>query len=195
MLKLRLITWIAVVVLAFGSAFATEVGLTSVVFPDGKSIDVPISGTQRAPAAQISAKVKHQNGQSTIDIAYKNLPPAVLFGGDIGFTVLEADTWTYDGVDWVEKFPLTNPSPRSRAPMTFASSRGSVVLFGGRVAIGAASDETWEWDGVNWNPAGVTMPPSARANAALCSDSQRGVIVLYGGELAAGLSDETWEGR
>ena len=58
-------------------------GLTSVLYPDGPQIAVPISGTQRAPAAQISAKVKHQSGQSAIEIQYAQLPPAVLFGGDI----------------------------------------------------------------------------------------------------------------
>ena len=83
MSRQRFVTWIAAIVLATGSVSAGEVGLTSVVFPDGKNVDLPISGTQRAPAAEISAKVKHQSGQSVIEIAYKNLPPAVLFGGDI----------------------------------------------------------------------------------------------------------------
>jgi outer membrane protein OmpA-like peptidoglycan-associated protein len=79
--KLCLI-WIATLI-AVGTASAGEVGLTAVLYPDGKAIAVPISGTQRAPAAEISASVKHEGGQSTITIPYKKLPPAVLFGGDI----------------------------------------------------------------------------------------------------------------
>jgi len=73
----------ATAVLAAGMASAGDVGLTSVLYPEGKSVDVPVSGTQRAPAAQVSAKVKHQSGQSAIEVQYSNLPPAVLFGGDI----------------------------------------------------------------------------------------------------------------
>lgn len=66
-----------------GSAFAGDVGLTSVLYPEGKKVDVPIAGTQRAPAAELSVNVRHQSGQSSIEIQYKKLQPAVLFGGDI----------------------------------------------------------------------------------------------------------------
>ena len=83
MLKKLPVFCIAAALLAVGTASAADVGLTSVLYPEGKNVDVPISGTQRAPAAQISAKVKHQSGQSTIEIQYAQLPPAVLFGGDI----------------------------------------------------------------------------------------------------------------
>ena len=69
--------------LAVGPAFAGEVGLTSTLYPEGKNVDVPLVGTQRAPAAELSMEVRHQSGQSSIEIQYKNLSPAVLFGGDI----------------------------------------------------------------------------------------------------------------
>lgn len=74
---------IAAAALAAGVAFAGDVGLTSVLYPEGKNVDVPMAGTQRAPAATLTAKVKLQSGQSSITIQYKDLPPAVLFGGDI----------------------------------------------------------------------------------------------------------------
>jgi outer membrane protein OmpA-like peptidoglycan-associated protein len=70
------------VLAAGGIASASEIGLTSVLYPEGKSIDVPIAGTQRAPAAELKAKVQHRSGQSTIEIQYKQLEPAVLFGED-----------------------------------------------------------------------------------------------------------------
>ena len=83
-MKMKLpVMLVAVVALAAGTAVAADVGLTSVLYPEGKNVAVPISGTQRAPAAQISAKVKHQSGQSAIELQYAQLPPAVLFGGDI----------------------------------------------------------------------------------------------------------------
>ena len=77
------VIWITIAVFGGGMTFASEIGLTSVLFPDGKNIDVPIAGTQRAPAAEVKAKVLRQAGQSTVEMQYKNLPPAVLFGGDI----------------------------------------------------------------------------------------------------------------
>ena len=66
-----------------GAASAGDVGLTSVLYPEGKRVDVPMAGTQRAPAAELTAKVRHQSGQSSIEIQYKQLQPAVLFGEDI----------------------------------------------------------------------------------------------------------------
>jgi outer membrane protein OmpA-like peptidoglycan-associated protein len=72
-----------VVAVSLKKALAGDVGLTSVLYPEGKGVDVPMAGTQRAPAATLTAKVKHQSGQSSITIQYKDLPPALLFGGDI----------------------------------------------------------------------------------------------------------------
>jgi outer membrane protein OmpA-like peptidoglycan-associated protein len=68
--------------LVCGTVSAAEIGLTSVLYPEGKKVDVPISGTQRAPASQLSAVVENRAGQSNIRIKYNGLQPAVLFGGD-----------------------------------------------------------------------------------------------------------------
>ncbi|HET6278624.1 MAG TPA: OmpA family protein [Candidatus Polarisedimenticolia bacterium] len=75
-------TFIAVLALAVGAAAAAEVGLTSILYPEGKVIKVPIAGTHRAPAAEMAAEVEHKSGQSSITMEYKSLVPAVLFGGD-----------------------------------------------------------------------------------------------------------------
>lgn len=83
MKKTLCLACVAVAVLAAGAAFAGDVGLTSVLYPEGKNVEVPLAGTQRAPGAELSMKVRHQSGQSSIEIHYKNLPPAVLFGEDI----------------------------------------------------------------------------------------------------------------
>ncbi len=71
------------VLLVGGTVSAAEIQLSSVLYPAKTSVDVPISGTPRAPAAELEAKVKNEAGQSTIVIEYKKMPPAVLFGGDI----------------------------------------------------------------------------------------------------------------
>ena len=77
-----LITLAVILVMVGGAASAADISLTSVFYPEGKTVKVPIAGTPRAPAAEISAEVRLQSGQSTITMPYKNLPPAVLFGGD-----------------------------------------------------------------------------------------------------------------
>ena len=82
-MKARILMTLAVILMmAGGAASAADISLTSVFYPEGKTIKVPIAGTPRAPAAEISAEVRLQSGQSTITMPYKNLSPAVLFGGD-----------------------------------------------------------------------------------------------------------------
>ena len=71
------------VMLGGGLTAAAEVGLTSVLYPENSQVKLPISGTQRAAAATISATVKYASGQSSITVDYKQLQPAILFGGDI----------------------------------------------------------------------------------------------------------------
>ena len=83
---------LVVILMTVGTASAAEIGLSSILYPEGKNVNVPIAGTQRAPAAQISAIVRHESGQSTIEIRFKKIEPAVLFGGDVVSYVVWAVT-------------------------------------------------------------------------------------------------------
>lgn len=83
MLKKLLVLFGVIVIVGGVNATAGDFGLTSVLYPEGDQIDLPISGTQRAPAAFLSASVRYRSGQTSITIEYKDLPPALLFGGDI----------------------------------------------------------------------------------------------------------------
>lgn len=69
---------------------AAEIELNSVIYPDGRTIDVAFAPTAAGPDAKIAASVSYKNGQGNIKLSYKNLQPAVLFSGDITTYVLWA---------------------------------------------------------------------------------------------------------
>ncbi|TMC02071.1 MAG: hypothetical protein E6J41_31205 [Chloroflexi bacterium] len=75
----------------------------------------------------------------------------VLFGG-LG----KNDTWTWDGITWIEQAPLQSPPVRSTTGlmpgMAYDAARGRVVLFGGAGDEPVLND-TWLWDGVGWTRA------------------------------------------
>jgi len=116
---------IAAAVLAVGAASAGDVGLTSVLYPEGKSVDVPMAGTQRAPAATLSAKVKHQTGQSSIQMQYKNLPPAVLFGGDIVSYVV----WVVGPDGTVENVGGIGNDDATKATASFSTAKRDFAMM------------------------------------------------------------------
>lgn len=114
----------------------------------------------------------------------------VLFGGtDAGG--LDAETWEWDGTDWVQKFPASSPGARNSMGMAFDSNRGKVVLFGGFDAVGRDA-ETWEYDGTNWTQLSPSSSPGARYGLGMSFDSSRKVTVLFGGNDGA-VDQETWE--
>ncbi len=78
-------------------ASAADVQLTSVLYPERKSIDVPFVVTEIGPAAaKVTAEVEFKNGQSQIEISYKEMQPAIMFAGDI--TTYSVWAITKDGV-------------------------------------------------------------------------------------------------
>jgi outer membrane protein OmpA-like peptidoglycan-associated protein len=79
--------------LAAGSAAAAEFNLAAVTFPDGRTIDVPMGRTNATPAAaKFEASVKFSDGQAKIEVSFKKMEPAILFGGDISSYVVWAVT-------------------------------------------------------------------------------------------------------
>ena len=118
------VTCLTVVLLAAGTVSAAEIGLTSVLYPEGKSIDIPLAGTHRAPAAVMKAQVRHRSGQSGIEIQFKNLPPAVLFGGDFVSYV----AWSVGPDSTVENLGgVANEKPQGTA--TFSTAKRDFALM------------------------------------------------------------------
>jgi outer membrane protein OmpA-like peptidoglycan-associated protein len=69
------------------------VTLNAVEFPERYGVDVPFAATDRAPTkAFLEASVKVREGQATIDLSFKRMAPALLFGGDVTSYVVWAVT-------------------------------------------------------------------------------------------------------
>ena len=71
-------------------AVAVEVDLRQVTLPERKGVDLQFSGTAQAPRAELTAEVKYREGQAEINLRFKDMKPAVLFGGDVTSYVLWA---------------------------------------------------------------------------------------------------------
>jgi uncharacterized protein (TIGR03437 family) len=106
----------------------------------------------------------------------------VLFGGLYGDLLNDAlaDTWLWDGSNWIEASPATSPPARSNHAMAYDSDQGEMVLFGGNVLSGNPTD-TWLWDGTNWTDAPPLVGPPARSGQTMAYDSAHDQVVMFGG--------------
>ena len=94
--------------------------------------------TNRPPARGLSAM--------TYDSARDQV---ILFGGlALGTSPTDlvlADTWVWDGTDWIQKSPPTSPQARYAHAMSMHTATSQVVLFGGYNLL----DDTWVWGSSN----------------------------------------------
>ncbi len=75
---------VMVTTLAVGPGMAAEeINLMSVLFPERVKTEVTFAPTKAAPAAEIQAAVTASKGQSRIELSFKGMKPAILFGGDV----------------------------------------------------------------------------------------------------------------
>jgi outer membrane protein OmpA-like peptidoglycan-associated protein len=66
------------------AGFAAEIELSSSLYPEKTTIDVPLAVTAIGPKTAIAeASVKFKDGQAQIEISFKNMQPAVMFAGNI----------------------------------------------------------------------------------------------------------------
>ncbi len=96
--------------------------------------------TQRIPATSPSARGWH-------GLAYDPTRGAtLLFGGNVAAnnSVL-SDTWEWDGTNWTQQSPSSNPGSRCQESMVYTPGNGSVLLFGGFSQQGEFLNDTWEW--------------------------------------------------
>lgn len=104
-----------------------------------------------------------------------------------------AETLEWDGTNWANVSPATQPPVRVGHAMTHDPGSGRVVMFGGEVPSGNVSffADTWEWDGAAWTPRSA-LGPSGRSGHGLAYDSARNDVVLFGGRDALGARADTW---
>jgi len=167
-------------IVLFGGTDGTSVDLNDTWEYDG------IDWTQRQPVNRPSPR---REARMAYDIARGSV---LLFGGGVGSTGLPvfADSWEWNGTDWMQHNPATSPPARWSHAMTHDLARGRIVLFGGSAAGNApALADTWTWNGTNWASVIAAPAPPANRLAGIAYDTTRDLVVVFGGILNGG---ETW---
>jgi len=96
-----------------------------------------------------------------------------------------ADTWEWDGSQWVQRTPATSPPPRwGGHAMAYDSLRGRVVLFGGSNGYNSYLGDTWVYSECGYasgsSPYGrLLFPPLCTGDAAGLTED-----VYDGGQVA-----------
>jgi len=75
-----------------GVGEAGDVVLQQVTFPERNQIEVSFARDPRAPEATVVAEVQYREGQANTDVKFRDMKPAILFGGDVTCYVLWAVT-------------------------------------------------------------------------------------------------------
>ena len=109
------------------------------------------SWTERSPANKPPPRGGH------VMAYHEALGRVFLFSGceNIGYVANHyfcdqplADMWSWDGVDWTQVFPATNPAPRFKPAISYDSTRKRLVMFGGASSATSATDpSTWTYGG------------------------------------------------
>ena len=137
--------------------------------------------TQKFPA--------HSPSPRTATLAYdETAKQVVLFGGWTGGFLFFDDTWTYNGVDWVQHQTMTTPPARADNALSFDPRLKRVVMFGG--LAGACEicgeprlNDTWVWGGVNWTQVQTPLTPAPSSGTSFSYDASVNGMLLFGGWL------------
>ena len=79
----RSLATVAAALLAALPLAAIDMPISVVQFPEGSGVDLKMAATARVAPAEAEASVKFKDGQATVEVEYKKLPPAILFGADV----------------------------------------------------------------------------------------------------------------
>lgn len=149
--------------------------------------------TQMPPASNPSGLRRRGHAMAYDPIRQRT----VLFGGHpIGLSSSN-ETWEWDGITWLQRFPSSVPAPRSSHAMCWDDDRQRIVLFGGAInnQWASAANDTWDWDGTNWAERTPALGPNPvpRVEYAMTYDRANRQVVLFGGA-TGGLSLfwDTW---
>jgi hypothetical protein len=152
-------------------------------------------GTAKTWTQQFPA---HSPSPRDTTLAYDDATNQIIFFGGWTNGVVYGDTWTYNGVDWVQQQPATVPQARADNALAFDSALKSVMLYGG--LAGPCEDcgegrlnDTWLWNGTNWNQVQASGHPVASSGASFTYDASIDAIVLFGGWISSnGFTNSTW---
>lgn len=119
------LSFIALVCLGAASAIAGEITLYAPQFPTGNSVSLDMTASAQAPRARIEAKVNfNKEGQAEIEVQFKDMKPAVLFGGDITAYVVWAVSKDGRAVNLGEL-----PTPETKGSVRYRTGLKSFALL------------------------------------------------------------------
>ena len=115
----------------------------------------------------------------------------VMFGGRLSpFPTYSAQTWEWDGVDWILRAPATSPSARSDHTTAWDPISQRTLLYGGSSLSNPATGDTWAWDGSNWSQLSPANSPPSTTGRMVTDPIGNRVLLLV---LSATLSVDAWE--
>ncbi|MFH2010871.1 MAG: hypothetical protein ABI333_30000 [bacterium] len=126
-----------------------------------------------APAARRSAALAFDAARGV----------TVLFGGviwDVSDWRYSADTWEYDGSQWIESTPTSSPTGLEGQAIAYLPGQERVVLFGGEAAS-VYFAQTWVYDGATWTEPTLDPVPTARSRHGFAFGGSRNGLVAFGG--------------
>ena len=145
-------------------------------------------GTDWQPLAQPPLRARHGHAMA-LDTQRREV---VLFGGRSAVGT-EADTWCYDGSQWVQR-ALSGAQPPGRQLHGFAfdAFRGRTLMHAGLDGGFQPLADSWEWDGTVWRAVATAASIAARHGGAMGNDVLRRNSVWYGGTATGQPAAETW---
>lgn len=152
------------------------------------------TGTAWTPLHPVHSPPPRQGESVAYDAQLRQL---LVFGGFSTTTRAHlADTWSWDGTDWIELHPAASPPARGDAAMAYDESSGKLVLYGG-LTLGPTGltyhSDTWFWTGTTWTAVAPAANPGMLSSAVMTYDPALHRLLLFGGVRPAGaLSSEFW---
>lgn len=152
----------------------------------------PSAMAQCAAPTWTQQNVPGPSARDQLSMAYdRDRGVIVLFGGKTGESIF-GETWEWDGVSWIRRFPAHSPSARSGCALVYDRDRHATILFGGENASGGYPNDTWRWDGTDWTQLSATNSPPGRRHPGVAFDEERGLVVLFAGANASTDFADTW---
>jgi hypothetical protein len=110
----------------------------------------------------------------------------VLFGGSTALGTAAGDTWTYNGVNWIQQQPGVVPPQRCDEAIAFDPILKSAVTFGGLSGPcedcgGGRLNDTWLWNGAHWAQVQTSASPTARSGSSFDYDATMKGVLVFGG--------------
>ena len=97
-----------------------------------------------------------------------------MFGGIVGIipgATVYADTWVWEGSQWLQMHPSSSPPGRSGSSLGYDPISRRMILYGGGTnfyaqGVDPSKNDTWAWDGQTW----TQLFPAHSPTQAVCCD-------------------------